>query len=153
MYGSWDTEWDWQKFLSFLVIFCPFIHLMILKIKILKKMTKMPEDIIPLHMRTINEDNMMHDSWNTSWETKFFVILNHFLPFHHPDNLKIKKKNTWRYYHFTHVHHKWQSYDKWFLRYGASQTELFFIFCPFTPLTTEKIKTFEKWRKTLEILF
>ena len=91
MYGSWDTEWDWQKFLSFLVIFCPFIHLMIPKIKILKKMTKMPEDIFPLHMHTINENNMMHDSWNTSWETKSFVILNHFLPFHHPDNLKIKK--------------------------------------------------------------
>ena len=39
MYDSWDTEWDWQSFLSFWVIFCPFnppLHLMIPKIKILK---------------------------------------------------------------------------------------------------------------------
>ena len=36
-YGSWDMEWNRQNFLSFWDIFCPFIPLMILKTKILKK--------------------------------------------------------------------------------------------------------------------
>ena len=65
------------------------------------------------------------------------------------------KKNTCRYY-FTHVYHKWQSYDAWFLRYEAWQTEYFFIldrFCPFTPLTTWKIKILKKWKQHLEISF
>ena len=63
-------------------------------------------------------------------------------------------KNTWRY-HFTQVYHKWQSYDVWFLRYEVWQTEFFVIldhFCPFTPLTTQKIKILKKWEKHLEIL-
>ena len=32
------------------------------------------------------------------------------------------KKNYRRYHHFTYVHHKWQSYNVWFLRYEAQQT-------------------------------
>ena len=96
-----------------------------------------------------------YDAWLLKYKLgdKIFCHIEPFFALSPPWQPENKKKNTWRYYHFTHVHHKWQSYDKWFLRYGASQTELFFIFCPFTPLTTEKIKTFEKWRKTLEISF
>ena len=46
-----------------------------------------------------------------TWWTEFFAILGHFLPFYppsNPKNLKFEKmkKKTWRYYHFTHVHHK-----------------------------------------------
>ena len=65
------------------------------------------------------------------------------------------EKKAWRYSHFTHVHHKWQSYDVWFLRYGVQQTKFFVIldhfFFPFYPLTTWKIKILKKWKKTLEI--
>ena len=66
------------------------------------------------------------------------------LPFDGPKKSKFWKneKNTWRYYHFTNVYHKWQSYDVWFLRYGVQQTELLVfwtIFSPFTPLTRRKI--------------
>ena len=35
------------------------------------------------------------------------------------------KKNP--YHHFTQVHHKWQSYDIWFLRYQLQQTAFFFV--------------------------
>ena len=42
------------------------------------------------------------------------------------------EKPTWRYYHFIHLPHKWQSYDVWFLR--------FLSFCPFTHLWSQKIK-------------
>ena len=66
--------------------------------------------------------------------------------------IKVSKneKNTWRYYHFTHVHHKWQSYDVWFLRYGARQTEFFVIldrFLPFYPPNDPENKNFEKTKK------
>ena len=45
--------------------------------------------------------------------------------------------NIWKYYNFTDLHHKWQSYDVWFLRYGVHQIEFFVIlhhFLPFYPL-------------------
>ena len=50
--------------------------------------------------------------------------------------LKKWEKNTRRYYHFTHVHHKWQSYNVWFLIYGAQRIYFFVIldhFVPFCP--------------------
>ena len=37
MYGSWDMECNRQNFLSFWIVFCPFIPLTTWKIKILKK--------------------------------------------------------------------------------------------------------------------
>ena len=40
--------------------------------------------------------------------------------------------------------------DVWLLRYGVRQNflSLWTIFCPFTPLWTQKIKNFEKLKKT-----
>ena len=48
---------------------------------------------------------------------------------------------------FFDMYHKWKSYDVWFLRCGAWQSEFFVIlghFWPFTPLTTKKIKIKKK---------
>ena len=76
MYGSWDTEWDRQNFLSFWGISWPFFHtpnpspsitLMILKIKILKKKHRKKRlEILSFHtyICIINEDHMMCGSWN-----------------------------------------------------------------------------------------
>ena len=66
-----------------------------------EKMKKIPGDIIVLYMCTKNG----------AWPIEFFVILNHFLHFYPPNNLKNpnfwKNENiTWIYYHFTHVYHK-----------------------------------------------
>ena len=89
-------------------------------------------------------------------QTENFVILGHFLPFQPLDNLENQnfniEKNTWRYYHFTYLHHKWQSYDAWFLRYGAQQTEFFVmtVFCPFTNPMDPENQNFEKMKKTPE---
>ena len=49
-------------------------------------------------------------------------------------------KWTQRRYHFTYVSHKWQSYDVWFLKYGARRKLLSFwaLLCPFTPPTIWK---------------
>ena len=82
-------------------------------------------------------------------------IFCHFGPFFAllpPNNLKNQnfekmKKPPWRYYHFRQVYHKWKSYDVWFLRYGAWQTELFVIldrFLPFYPSNNLKNLNFEK---------
>ena len=89
--------------------------------------------------------------------TKLFVILDHFLPFHPPNNLenknnkKKKKKKYWRCHQFTQVCQKSWSYDLCFVRYRMWHTTflLFWaIFCFFTLPVTEKIKTSEKWKKT-----
>ena len=95
-------------------------------------------------------------------QTYFFVILGHFLPIYHTTNNTQnqnfeKIKNTWRYYWFTTVYHKLQSYHVWFLRYGLPRTEFFVIlhnFLPFyiTPLTATKIKLFKKIFKIRQIL-
>ena len=87
------------------------------------------------------------------------IILCHFGPFFassppnnfENQNLEKNKRHAWRYHHFTLVYHKWWSYDIWFLRYWVQQTDFltfWTIFCPFTNLTTQKIKILEKKKKT-----
>ena len=63
MYDSWDWS-DRQDFLSFGAIFCTFTPLTTQKIKILKKWTKTPGDIIILHKWTKNYDHMLYCSWD-----------------------------------------------------------------------------------------
>ena len=85
---------------------------------------------------------------------RIFCHLGHTLPCQPPDNpekqhFKIEK-NTWGYYHITHVYHKWKSYDIWFLGYKAWQTGFFATldhFLPFYPLTIWKITILKKWKK------
>ena len=53
IYGSWDTEWDLQKFLFFWLIFYPFAFftpLTIRKNKFLKKMKLAPAEMLSLYM-------------------------------------------------------------------------------------------------------
>ena len=87
-----------------------------------------------------------------------FVILGHFSPLQPPDNLenqnfKIEGKKTWRYYHFTHLHQKWQSYndimyDSWDMEHERHNFLSFWtVFYPFTPLWTQKIRILKKWKK------
>ena len=79
------------------------------------------------------------------------VILNCFSPFYSPmdlENQNLKKmKKTTEDIIILQMYHKLQLYDVWFLRYGVQQTEFFVIldhFCPFTSLTTQKIKILKK---------
>ena len=133
--------------MSFWAIICPFSPLKTQKTKI-SKLKKTPGDIIILHIGTIMTVIwcMVPKIWRaTGWifchSGPFFALL----PPCGPRKSKFLKNenNTWRYYHFTNVYHKWQSYDVWFLRYEVQRTEFFVIsnhFCSFTPLTTRKIK-------------
>ena len=72
IYGSWDMEWDEQKFLSFWTIFCPFTPATTQKIKILKQWKK-PGDTIILNKCTINYNSMMYDSWDMEWDRQNFL--------------------------------------------------------------------------------
>ena len=127
MHGSWDMEHNRQNFLSFWTVFCSFTSLWIHKIKILKKIKKMPGDIITLDMCTILESllYMVSEIWSVM-DRIFCHFRLFFCPFTPLTTWKIKLlkkwKNTWSYYHFTHLYHKWQPYNVWFLRYGARRT-------------------------------
>ena len=102
MYGSWDTEWDRQKCLSFWTIFCPFSPLTTWKTKILR-LKKTSRDIIIWHSCTINDNHMVYGSWD----------------------MERSRQTLWLF---------WA------------------LFCPFTPLWTQKIKILEKWTIHLKIL-
>ena len=126
-------------------------------------MKKTPGDIIILHKCTINDNHMMYCSWDMKCDRQNFLSFwTVFLLFYPWTTRKIKiKKNekkspggfTHTLHHFTHVYQKWQSYDVWFLRYGAWQITLSFwtIFYPFTPLKIQTIKILKKRQKHLEI--
>ena len=151
MYGAWQTE--------FFVIVDHFLHFYPPsnpKNPNFDKMKEPPENIITLHTCTINDDHMMYASWVMKRDRQNFLSFwSVFLPFYPPptnlenQNIEKMKKKAWRYYDFTQVYHKWQSYNVWFLRYEAWQTEFLSFwtaFCPFTPLTTQKIKILKNWR-------
>ena len=128
IYSSWDIE---QNKLKLLISghFLPFYP--------------------PKNLKSQNFEKWIYHKWLSygvwflrywvPW-TEFLIIFwsffDHFLPFYPPDNPKKSKfwkneKIARRYYHFTQAYHKWQSYDVWFLRYEAWQTE---SFCYFGPL-------------------
>ena len=64
---------------------------------------------------------------------------------------KILKK-AWRYYHFTHVYHKLQTYHGLFLRYQGKHDRHNFLsfgpFFPFYPPNNLKNQNFEKIKET-----
>ena len=95
-----------------------------------------------------------------AWRTEFFVILNDFLPFHPPNNLKNQnfekmKKTPWDIL-ISHMctindNHKMYGFSD-MEREGQNLLSFWTVFCPFTPPTTQKIKILKKWKKYLEIL-
>ena len=103
MYGPWEMKWNGHNFLSFWSILCPFTPPNNPKNQNFEKWKKQPGDITILHMCTINDNHMIHGSWNMERDRQNFLSL-------------------------------WT------------------IFCPFTPLTTIKIKILWKWKKSREIL-
>ena len=124
VYHKWrssDDLWflryrEQQNFLSFWTIFCPFTPLTTWKIKILKKWKKTPGDTTILHIWTINDNHMMYGFWHMESNRQTFLSFwTSFCPFiplwTHKIKIFKKMKNTWRFYHFTNVYHKWQSYD------------------------------------------
>ena len=112
------------------------------------------------HFTNINDSHMMYGSSDMECTDRIFSFFkNVFCPFIPLSTQKSKfwktEKIVWRYHHFTHLSHKWQSYDVWLLRYRVQWTEFFvtlYHFLPFYPLTTRKIKIWKNKKKHLEIL-
>ena len=120
----------------------------------MKKWKKIAADII-LHTCTKN-----HNIWCTVPEIRNESdrIFCHFGPFfalltsQTRQKIKILKnwKNTWRYYHFTHVYHKWQSW--WMVPeiWSVTDKTFFFIldsFLHFYPPNNPENPNFEKMKK------
>ena len=153
-------EVDWVKqhyFWSFWTIFCPFNPLTTSKFWNNEKNTWR---IIILHMSTIKNNHTMYGSWDMRCDREFFVILDQFLSFYPSNNSKnqnfqemkktpkdifILKKYIKNYDHILQC-----SWDK-----ACDRCNFHFsfwaIFCPFTPLTSQKIKFLKKWKEQLEI--
>ena len=157
-HSFWDTELD-RFFLSFWGIFCPFTppppppapnNPENQNFEIMKKASW---DVIILNLCNKNYDHMMHPYSDMECDRQFFALLPH----HWPRKLKFGKnvKNTWRYYHLTKVYDKSRSYDIWFLRYQAWQTEFLAILRLFFAIysrKTQKIKILKKWKKLLKVI-
>ena len=65
------------------------------------------------------------------------------------------KKNTERYYPFTHAYYKLKLYGVLFLKYGVQQTKFFVILdhlLPFNPPNNPNNQNLEKMKKCQEIL-
>ena len=74
-----------------------------------------PRDIIILHMFIINDNHMVYVSWDMESEGQNFCHFGPYLSLLPPNNLKNQnfekmKKSIRRYYWFTQVYHKWQSF-------------------------------------------
>ena len=143
IYGYWNRRCDRQNFFAILVHFLPFHPLTTWKIKTFWKIEKKQQ--LEYHE---NKNHFTHvhlkwqpyDAWFLrygSQRTECFIILDHYLPFYPPNNLKTQNFEKMKKYleilAFSHVHLKWQPYDVWFLRYGSQRTEGFVILGHFLP--------------------
>ena len=159
MFSSWDMMWDRQDFLSLWVIFCPFTSPLKWSQKSIfwQNEKKMPGDISLLHTWDINEDHMIYGYWNRRCDRQnFFAILVHFLPFHPLTTWKIKtfeklKKTTGCIIilHMYTSNGNHMMYGSWDMDHNGQNVLSFWtIICPFTPLTTWKLKILKKWKNT-----
>ena len=139
---SWSISWDRQKLLSFWATFCPFSPLTTRKIKILKKWKKCLEISFYRCLPQMTITWCMVPEISSATDRIFCQFGPFFalLTLSQPKNSLFYKneKSTWRYYYFTKVYHKWQSYDVWLLRYEVERERFFsfwIVFCYFTSLT------------------
>ena len=100
---------------------------------------------------TTNDNHVMHDSWdkerdrhNLSFWTVFCLFTSLWTQ---KINILKKWKQTWRYYHFTNVYHKWQSYNVSLLIWSGTEN-YFCHFGSFFALLPPKDQDFEKMKKT-----
>ena len=131
-----------EEFFLSLGYFLSFYPTNNLKNQNFEKMKKTPRDIIILHLCTTNDNHMKYGSWDMEpHRQKLLSLTTQKIKL-----LKKERKTAWRYYHFTHVYHKWRSYDVLFLRYGVWRRELFLIldhFLPFYPPNSQENHNFE----------
>ena len=101
---------------------------------------------------------MVPDIWSMtqsflSWQTIFCIFTT--LTTRENQNFEIMKKTPWDIIilHMCNINENHRTYGSWDMEPNRHYTlSIEAIFCPFTPLTTWKAKSFKKWKKQLEIL-
>ena len=131
-YSSWNVSCNTHKFLSFWAISCRFSPTKTKKIQILK-LKKIPGYIIHLYICTINENHMSHMmlcdiEHNEQNLLLFQTVFLLFYPHDNPKNQHFKNSKRSGDIIISHVSHKRQSHDVWFLRYQAQQIVFFLSF-------------------------
>ena len=96
---------------------------------------------------------MVPEIWSATNDFSHFGSFLSFYPPNNPQNQNFEKwKNTWRYHLFTLVYHKLQLWC--FVHEIWTMTDIlsfWAIFCPFTRLTTQKVKILKICKKLLKI--
>ena len=158
MYGSRDMECNGQNFFVVLGLFFALLPPKNLKNQNIEKMRKTPEDIIILHMCIIN-DNYDVGFWNMERNRQnvlsFWTIFCTFTS-DNPKNQNFEKMKKLPgdiiLFHMCTINDNHMMYGSWDMEHDRQNFLSFWtIFCPFTPLTTQKIKILKKWKKHLEI--
>ena len=160
MSDSWDMECNRQNFLSFWTVFLPFYPSNNPKNQKFEKMKKLPGRY---HFIRVYHKWQSYDVWFLRYEarrTECFVILDHFLPFYPPNNQKnqnFEKTNKPPrdiiILHMCTINDNHMMYRSWDMECDRQNfLSSWTVFCPFTALTTWKIKILQKWKKHLEIL-
>ena len=149
-------------FLSFWTAFSPFTPLRTWKVKVLKNWKKITGDIIILQKCTKSHDHMLYCSLDMAHNgfNCYFSIWTIFCPFTSltAQNIKTLKKNEKKmpaniiilqYCTKNHDHMLYCSWDivcDW-----CNYFSFWAIFYPFIPITVQKIKILQKWKKHQEI--
>ena len=150
IYSSCDIEQNMKlKMLGNFLPFCPTKNP---KNQNFEKMKKLLGDIIILHMCTINDNHMMYGQNFLS----FWTIFCTFIP--SPNNPKNQNFEKMRKLpgdiitlHMCTINDNYMC-GSWDMEHDGQNLSFWTVFCPFTPLTTQKIKILKKWKKNLEIL-
>ena len=97
MYGSWYIKQRRTEFFVILDHFLLFYPLNNPKNKNFEKIKKVPRDIIILHQCTINDNHMMHGSWNMKRDRQIFLSFwTVFCPFTPLTTWIIKILKNWK---------------------------------------------------------
>ena len=160
IYGSWNMKWGRHNFLSFWTIFCPFTTPYLPKWSQKSEFWKKKMVILSFdtYICTIIEDHMIYGSWNIRCNRqKFLTFWDNFCPFSSMTTWKIKiltlKKAVGDIVlHICTITDNHMMYGSWDMEHNRHNFLSFWtVFCPFTPLLTQKIKILKKWKKHLNI--
>ena len=116
----------------------------------------MPGDIIIVLHKHVYHKWRSYNMWFLKYEvqqTEFFVILGNFLPFYLLTTKFWKNEKTLGdiiILRMCTIHDNHMMYGSWDMEHDGQYFLSFWtVFCPFTPLTTRKIKLLKKWKKIL----
>ena len=127
------------------------------------KLKKIPGDIIILHKCTKNHDHRLHCSWDMARFrcNCYFSFCAIFCPFTSLTAQKMKISKKWKkpleissFYTSVPKNHDYMLYCSWDMAHDRCNCYFSFwaIFCPFAPITAQKIKIKKnKIKKCLEI--